>query len=96
MRPRNARSCGSFAVNPRVCVRARARVRRDEMSFVSDYYCEVRKIRRLGARVSRVHLCRVDWNWWLRIDRESMRSSSDTMFLLEYCCRWCCGKFSAS
>lgn len=66
-----------------VCARGSARVRRDEMSFVSDYYCEVRKIRRLGARVSSVHLWRVDWNWRLRIDRESVRSSSDTMFLLE-------------
>lgn len=66
MRPPDARSCGSFAVLPRVseCVSvcASARVRRDGMSFVSDYYCEVRKIRRLGACVSSVHLWRVDWN----------------------------------
>lgn len=45
-----------------VSVCASARVRRDGMSFVSDYYCEVRKIRRLGACVSSVHLWRVDWN----------------------------------
>ena len=86
------RVCVCVCERERARARTSARVRRDGMSFVSDYYCEVRKIRRLGACVSSVHL----WNWRLRIDRESVRSSWDKMFILEQCCCLCRCKFSAS